>query len=96
MHPPHSAQSDQFGDFGEKPGHIFGLNDNIGLASIGQFVLHVIINAIIYYFVLISRFPDEAPLAASVSGAPPMYPPQQPPGGSPPQQPPGGYPPQQG
>ena len=74
----------------------FSLVYNIGLASIGQFVLHVIINAIIYYFVLISRFPDEAPLAASVSGAPPMYPPQQPPGGSPPQQPPGGYPPQQG
>jgi MFS family permease len=74
----------------------FNLIYTIGTYNVGGFIFTLIINAIVYYFVLISRFPDEAPLVASAGGAPPMYPPQQPPGGSPPQQPPGGYPPQQG
>ncbi|HEY9287472.1 MAG TPA: hypothetical protein VIT43_05565 [Candidatus Dormibacteraeota bacterium] len=47
---------------------IFSLIYNLGLANIGQFILHLVINAVIYYFVVISRFPDEAPLA--VPGAP--------------------------
>jgi hypothetical protein len=44
---------------------IFSLIYNIGLANVGQFILHLVVNAIIYYFVVISRFPDELPVGAS-------------------------------
>jgi hypothetical protein len=44
---------------------IFSLIYNIGLANVGQFILHLVVNAIIYYFVVISRFPDELTVGAS-------------------------------
>jgi hypothetical protein len=70
----------------------------------GSFIIRVIIYAIVYYFLVISRFPNEAPLVASGApqgygqppyGGPPQQPPPQPPygppqqGGPPPQGPPG-------
>jgi hypothetical protein len=33
---------------------------NIGLSNLGQFVIQVVIRAVLYFFVVISRFPDEA------------------------------------
>jgi len=33
---------------------------NIGLSNLGQFVVQVVIRAVLYFFVVISRFPDEA------------------------------------
>ena len=33
---------------------------NIGLSNSGQFVVQVVIRAVLYFFVVISRFPDEA------------------------------------
>jgi hypothetical protein len=34
---------------------------NIGLSNAGQFISQVVIRALLYYFAVISRFPDEAP-----------------------------------
>jgi len=33
---------------------------NIGLSNLGQFVVQVVIRTVLYFFVVISRFPDEA------------------------------------
>lgn len=46
---------------------------NIGLSNLGQFVLQVVLRAVLYFFVVISRFPDEASSGASdgVGAAPP-------------------------
>ena len=33
---------------------------NIGLSNLGQFVIQIVIRAVLYFFVVISRFPDEA------------------------------------
>ena len=33
---------------------------NIGLSNLGQFVVQVVIRVVLYFFVVISRFPDEA------------------------------------
>jgi hypothetical protein len=50
---------------------LFSLIYNIGLANVGQFILHLVVNAIIYYFVVISRFPDEVPVGSgSTPGRP--------------------------
>lgn len=38
----------------------FSLIYNIGLANIPQFILQLVIRAILYYFAVVSRFPDEA------------------------------------
>ena len=65
---------------------------------VAGFIVALIIYAVIYYFIVISRFPDEQPLVAA--GAPAGYPPfggpqQYPPQQYPPQAPPPGqYPPQ--
>ncbi|HVH65146.1 MAG TPA: hypothetical protein VM674_03855 [Candidatus Acidoferrum sp.] len=40
---------------------VFSLVYNLGLANFGQFVLQFVIRAILYYFTVVSRFPDEAP-----------------------------------
>jgi uncharacterized membrane protein len=38
---------------------------NIGLSNLGQFVVQVVLRAVVYFFVVISRFPDEAASGAS-------------------------------
>jgi hypothetical protein len=60
-------------------------------AGLAYFIVDLIIYAVIYYFVVISRFPDEAPLVAAT--APAGYPPYGPPPNYPPP-PQGPYPPQ--
>ncbi len=61
---------------------IFSLIYNIGLSNISRFVFQLVVNAIVYYFVLISRFPDEAPVTTSPTpGVSPPGSPQSP-GGS--------------
>lgn len=64
------------------------------------FIISLIIYAVIYYFLVISRFPDEPPVVGGMTpvgygpyGPPPQYPPQYPPSGP---YPPQGPPPQQG
>jgi hypothetical protein len=52
---------------------------DIGSATLFGFIWTLIINGIIYYIVVISRFPGEAPLVAAGS-APPPPPPPPPPG----------------
>lgn len=46
---------------------------NIGLSNLGQFIVQVVLRAVLYFFVVISRFPDEAASHASegVGAAPP-------------------------
>ena len=60
--------------------------------GITYFIVDLIIYAIIYYFLVISRFPDEAPLVPATA-APAGYPPYGPPPNYPPP-PQGPYPPQ--
>jgi len=54
---------------------------NIGYASVGGWIVNLIITGIAYYFVVISRWPDEAPLVTTGGGtsAPPPPPPPPPP-----------------
>jgi hypothetical protein len=60
---------------------------DIGRASVGGFIFTLVINGIIYYIVLISRFSNEAPLVAG-GVAPPPPPMSPPPPSSPPYEPP--------
>jgi len=55
---------------------------NLGLSNLGRFVLQLIINGVFYYFVVISRFPDEAASTAgkAMAGPPPGSRPQSPAG----------------
>src|SRR6267143_272472 len=39
---------------------VFSLIYNLGLSNLGQFVLQVVLRVVLYFFVVISRFPDEA------------------------------------
>lgn len=43
---------------------VFSLMYNIGRVNLASFVIQVVATLVLYYFVLISRFPDEAPQAA--------------------------------
>jgi hypothetical protein len=54
---------------------------NIGLGVVFSWVFGLIVTAIIYYFIVISRWPDEAPLVTTggSSGAAPPPPPPPPP-----------------
>jgi hypothetical protein len=58
---------------------------DIGTARVGGFIFTLVVNFIIYYIVIISRFPNEAPLVAAGSVPPP------PPPSSPPPPPPSSY-----
>jgi uncharacterized protein YqgC (DUF456 family) len=52
---------------------------NIGFATYGAgLIFGLIITAIVYYLVVISRFPDEAPLSTGSSSTPPPEPPMPP------------------
>lgn len=46
---------------------VFSLIYNIGLANLAQFIVQLVIRAVLYYFVVISRFPDEERPAASTT-----------------------------
>lgn len=46
---------------------VFSLVYNIGLANLGQFVVQLVIRAALYFFVVISRFPDEDRATASAT-----------------------------
>ncbi len=61
----------------------------IGYNGVGGIVIGLIIDFIIYYIVIISRFPNEAPLVAAGTAPPPPPPP--PPPSSPPPPPPSSY-----
>jgi hypothetical protein len=70
-------------------GLVIGLLGNIvyeiGVASYGGFIFTLLIDFVIYYIVIISRFPGDAPL---VTGTMPPPPPPPPPSQPPPAQPP--------
>lgn len=46
---------------------VFSLIYNIGLANLAQFIVQLVIRAVLYYFVVISHFPDEEPSTASAT-----------------------------
>lgn len=51
---------------------IFSLIYNIGVANVGNFIFQLIVDGIIYYFVVISRFPDEVPMGAGPTPGRPL------------------------
>jgi len=54
--------------YGLALGLIGGILEIIGYGGIGGFIFNLIIAFVIYYLVVISRFPGEAPLAPSTGG----------------------------